>query len=219
MSYIRVLLTGGLPGGESWSVSPAFNETTDVLNWDQLMGQDAADAIAHRALGDDLRGMLSTAATLVRVRVERRADSHELIGAAEQAWTGGGSTSIIATKPYQTSLVCSLRTNVPGGRGRGRIYWPALGAPISETTLRVSPVTTQAVATAMSAYLDGIETDLKNNLQPVGSLIDYRLCVVSLVGGFRTDVQRIDVGDVLDVQRRRRDKAVEAIKSAVYPPA
>ena len=46
MSYIRVSLRGTLPGGEVWSVNPAYNETTGVPDWDQAAGQAAADAIA-----------------------------------------------------------------------------------------------------------------------------------------------------------------------------
>ena len=63
MSYIRVRLIGSLPGGEVWSVNPAFNETTNVADWDQTAGQSAADAIAAIAIPTALNDLRSGRAT------------------------------------------------------------------------------------------------------------------------------------------------------------
>lgn len=217
MSYIRVSLRGGLPGGEVWSVNPAFNETTNDTQWDQTRGQAAADAIGALTVPAALKNLLSSAAPMRTVRVERRSDAGVLIGAAEAAWTGGGASSETAKQSFQSSVVLSLRSNVPGARGRGRLYWPALGAGLNGTTLRISSPTVASVATDAVDYLDGIETALKVALQPGGSLIDYHLTVVSPTSGTRTDVVRVEVGDILDVQRRRRDRLAEVYASAPYP--
>lgn len=217
MSYIRVMLRGTLPGGESWSVNPAYNETTNVVTWDQEAGQSAATAIAAITLGTGLNGLRSNAAPGSIVRVERRTDAGILVGAAEAPWTITGTGASAAVHPPQTSCVLSLRSNTPGSRGRGRLYWPALGATLNATTLRLSAPTTSAVADAAVAYLDAIETALKEQLNPSPSLIDYHLCVVSPTTATRTDITRIEVGDVLDVQRRRRDKLVESRAITAYP--
>lgn len=217
MSYIRVRLNGSLPSGEVWSVNPAFNETTNVSTWTQTEGQAAADAIALLPIPTALNDLRSGAGIGVTVRVERRSDTHELIGAAEAAWTAGKTTSVQARMPPQIAVVLSLRSTTPGSRGRGRLYWPAIGAQVDTTTLRLSVPTAAAAATAAATYLDGMATALKNALAPSPSLIDYDLCVVSPTTGSKTRITRIEVGNVLDVQRRRRDRLVEVYATAPMP--
>lgn len=217
MSFIRVGLRGTLPGGEVWSVNPAFNESTDVVDWDQAAGQQAANAIGAITVPAALKSLLSSSAQMASVRVERRSDSNRLIGAAEAGWAGGGQSGAAASKTFQTSTVISLRSNVPGARGRGRLYWPALGAVLTAGTLRLGNPTPAAVATASVEYLDAIETALKNAIHPSPSLIDFHLAVYSPTTQTKTDITRIEVGDILDTQRRRRDTVQETYASAVYP--
>ena len=217
MSYMRVILSGTIGPTESWSISPAFNETTNVTTWDQLEGQAAADAIAAIAPSANMKAASSTAVAGTLVRVERRTDAHALLGAAEAPWTGFGTSTQSATKAAQTSIVLSLRSNVPGSRGRGRLYWPGLGAVISTSTLRLTTPSPSAMATGAVTFLDAIETALKGAFHPSPSLIDFHLCVVSPTTGTRTDITRIEVGDILDTQRRRRDKLPEIYASAAYP--
>lgn len=217
MSYIRVRLIGSLPGGEVWSVNPAFNETTNVADWDQTAGQSAADAIAAIALPAALNDLRSSTAPGVTVRVERRSDAHELLGAAEAAWTAAKGTSLSPRMPPQIAVVLSLRSTTPGSRGRGRLYWPALGGQVDSTTLRMSVPTPAAAASAAAQYLDAMATALKNALAPAPSLIDYDLCVVSPTTGTKTRITRIEVGNVYDVQRRRRDRLAEVYAGVPMP--
>lgn len=217
MSYIRVNLRGTLPGGEVWSVNPAFTETTDIVSWDQAAGQDAADAVAAVSVPGALNTLRTAQAAASTVRIERRSDSGVLIGAAEAPWPGTGGSLPNAVHPPQTSAVISLRSNTPGSAHRGRLYWPALGASLSNATLRLTTPTPQSVATDAATYLDRIATALKNALHPVPSLIDIDLCVVSPSTGTKTRIIRLEVGDILDVQRRRRDRMVENYSSAPMP--
>lgn len=217
MSYIRVRLIGSLPGGEVWSVNPAFNETTNVADWDQTAGQSAADAIGAVTIPTALNDLRSGNAVGVTVRVERRSDAHELLGAAESAWTAGKATSVTPRMPPQIAVVLSLRSTIPGSRGRGRLYWPALGGQVDSTTLRMSVPTPAAAASAAAQYLDAIATALKNALAPTPSLIDYDLCVVSPTTGTKTRITRIEVGNVYDVQRRRRDRLTEVYAGVPMP--
>jgi hypothetical protein len=217
MSYIRVRLTGTLPGGEVWSVNPAFNETTNVVTWDQLAGNAAALAVARIDVPTPLSNIRGGAAPGTGVRIERRSDAHVLIGAAETAWTRGASGATTSGLPPQTAMVISLRSTTPGSKGRGRLYWPATGAGLNTSTLRLANPTPAAAASAAATYLDAIATALKEGLEPSPSLIDYDLCVVSPTTGTKTRITRVEVGDVLDVQRRRRDRLVEAYASAPMP--
>lgn len=217
MSYIRVRLIGSLPGGEVWSVNPAFNETTNVADWSQTAGQSAADAIAAVPIPTALNNLRSAAAIGVTVRVERRSDAHELLGAAEAGWTAGKAASSAPRMPPQIAAVLSLRSTVPGSRGRGRLYWPALGGQVDSTTLRMSVPTAADAASAAAQYLDAMATALKNALAPAPSLIDYDLCVVSPTTGTKTRITRIEVGNVFDVQRRRRDRLTEVYAGVPMP--
>lgn len=216
MSFIRVSIRGTLPGGETWSVNPAYNETTDVVGFDQAAGQTAATAIAALTYPTALKDLQSNVAIPTTVRVERRSDANVLLGAAEAPFVGFSPGTGTATKPFQTSVVISLRSNTPGASGRGRLYWPALGAAVGVSTLRLTVPTTTAVATAAKTYLDAIETALKEAFHPTPSLIDFHLAVYSPTKQTKTDIVRIEVGDILDTQRRRRDAAAENYASVVY---
>lgn len=216
MSFARVLLRGTLGATENWSVGIAYRRSVDGAAIPQKALQAAAVAIAARTLGNDIKQVVSTAVRSTDVRVEIRSDANALLLAAEAPWIQLSSSGAGATKPPQTALVFSLRSTTPGSRHRGRIYWPALAATINADTLRLTPTATQAYATQMAAYLDGIETDLKEKLDPSPSLIDYRLGVYSPTLKSLTDITRIEVGDILDVQRRRRDSLPELYASAPY---
>lgn len=217
MSFARVLLRGTLGQSENWSVGMAYRRSVDGAAIAQQDLQKAAVAIAARALGPDIRSVVSTAVRSTDVRVEIRSDANDLLLAAEAPWTKLDSSGSAATKPPQTALVFSLRSTTPGSRHRGRFYWPALAATINAETLRLTPAATKAYATQMAEFLDGIETDLKEKLDPSPSLIDYRLGVYSPTLKSLTDITRIEVGDILDVQRRRRDSLPELYASAPYP--
>lgn len=217
MSFARVLLRGTLGQSENWSVGVAFRQTVNSEAPGQQDLQRAAVAIAARTLGDTLKTITSTAVRSTDVRVEIRSDANALLAAAEAPWTQLGQSGAGATKPPQTAIVFSLRSTTPGSRHRGRIYWPALAATVDPATVRLTPVATKALATQMAAYLDGIETDLKEKLTPSPSLIDWSLGVYSPTLKSLTDITRIEVGDILDVQRRRRDSLPELYASAPYP--
>lgn len=218
MTFAKVILGGTLGQSETWSCGLAYRYSNETLSpWPQAALQDAALRIAAVTLGPDIKTAASTAVRSTLVRVEQRQDNGVLTAAAEAAWTQLGSSGAGASKPPQTAIVFSLRTGIPGARRRGRIYWPALAATIDATSLRLTSTATTAYATQMSAYLDGIETALKEGISPSPSLNDFSLAVYSPTDRVCTDVRTIMVGDVLDVQRRRRDKIPEAYASRSYP--
>lgn len=206
MTHIRVIWKGTLPGGESWSTSAAFIPVGVVtVPQPQAAMNAGATAIAAAGLSADILSMISQATALTEVRLEQRTASGALraVGVGARSNSQVGSTT--PTKPFQTSVVVSLRTQVPGKRGRGRMYWPALGLPISASTLRVSPTDVNAKLNAIKALMVSTQGILQTNLGDV----PHVLAVYSKVGALETEVNAMEMGDVLDVQRRRRDKAVE----------
>lgn len=206
-NVVRIL--GTLPGGEVWSVTPKFDspagvitEYEDLENW----AADIGEIIRDMGTGNTLRNFMSTAASISGVRVEYRDANNELAQAAEDIFSESLAGSGSANKPYQCSAVISLRTGRPGRSYRGRIYWPALNVTLSTATLRIAPASVLALCTAMRDLLNGIRT-APSLPHPMN------LVVVSQTRNENTTVTQLQVGDVMDIQRRRRDSLVEQVTS------
>jgi hypothetical protein len=207
MSYVRVSILGSMTGGEVWSINPTFDPTGEfgtTVNQTQL--DAASQAIANLSPGSDLLAILSTSAAVTGARVEVRNDVGDGLLATSTAMrisplSGTGT----ATKPSQTAMVFSLRTDTPGASGRGRIYWPACNAAML-TTFRALDTQVTNVMNNMKTYLTAMESALVTAFP----LIGFDLAVRSKTTGTTPHVNRMRVGDVLDTQRRRRDNLPEA---------
>lgn len=70
--------------------------------------------------------------------------------------TAGVGTPVM---PWNAASVMSLRTSIPRGRGsNGRVYWPAIAAPIDAVTGRISSTPQQARTTAFATFLNALNT-------------------------------------------------------------
>lgn len=110
-----------------------------------------------------------------------------------------GTTSSAALPP-QTSLVISLTTALPRGRGHiGRIYLPAFRSSIPLTFGKLG-----------SAELNGMLTATKTMINALAATagIDTPI-VASPLGAPIQDVTGLRAGAVLDTQRRRRNAMTE----------
>lgn len=206
MSYVRVSILGASPGGEVWSINPVFDPTGEFPGWNQANADAAIVAINALTIPLTLLQCLSTALTVTGSRLEVRDDGNDsLIGISEGARTTAQSGTGTPRLPAQGALVASLRTNTPGASGRGRLYWPAVGASI-DTNLRLSSPTTAAFAADMKTYLNNIAGALAASFTSIG----FNLAVRSRATQTTPHVARIQVGNVFDTQRRRRDNIPEA---------
>jgi hypothetical protein len=116
--------------------------------------------------------------------------------------TGTGTSSM----PTQAACVHSLRTSVPGRRGRGRCYFPADGASTSAQNLSSTVVT--ALANSFRTYIQAV------NAAALGAGI-AQVSVPSKFSSQGYPVLRVVVDSELDVQRRRANKIIgTAITSA-----
>lgn len=127
--------------------------------------------------------------------------SNQLTAISPTETTAGVAPPVL---PWNSALVISLRTNVPRGRGsNGRVYWPALGAPVDSPTGRVSNVAMDgrmttaktffdALNTAANAYSAGMKAVVASNVG--GGLIAY-------VTSIRSD------GRVDSIERRENNQA------------
>lgn len=216
MVYYRVSLQGTLGSQENYSINPCFATSRDVSAGVAGL-QAAADAIAAVNVPTALADLKSNGAPLTLVRVEERENNHTLTLAAEAAYTGSQSSNVPPAAPPQTALVFSLRTDRPGASGRGRLYWPALANALDSTTLRLPAGTVNGVVAGAATYLRAIQDALKAGISPAPSAATFELAVFSKKSGGHQLVNRIMVGDVLDTQRRRRDRLPEAYKTAPFP--
>lgn len=203
MSLVRVSIQGALPGGEKWSVNPVF-ETAGGTSITSAQLNAAAVAIAALTPGAQLRSIMSGSTTLESVRLEERLPDGTLRQVAEAArgtvFTGNGTQP----KTFQASVVLSVQTLSPGASGRGRLYWPATSATVDASTLRISSGNVALLASDAVTYLQAIESALTTAVG--GTTV---LCVWSRKGESSILASSIRVGDILDTQRRRRDRVRE----------
>ena len=211
---LRISILGSMPGGEVWSVNPIFGLGGDFGG--VTVSQDQCIAIATAINGITVpAGVLAmnvsgTAITGVRVEARTRAGLLEALAEQFRATPVTGTSS--AAHTFQTAMVSSLRTATPGARGRGRLFWPATGIAISSTLLRPNAAAVSAALAGVKAYLASIETAVEGTF-PTG----VGLVVWSRASSALRAVNSIQMGDILDVQRRRRDTLTEVITATSWP--
>jgi len=157
LSYVRVSILGTLLASEVWSVNPVFDPTAEfgtTVNQSQL--DAAALAIANRTIPTSMRTALSTSATRTGCRVEVRDDANDSLLAisTQGSVTPVSGTGVIAMPP-QSAIVLSIRTDTPGGSGRGRLYWPTMGATLDGNG-RIPAATATTFLADLKSYLLGI---------------------------------------------------------------
>lgn len=210
---LRVSILGTLPGGEVWSVNPCYRlDGGGTLNYSEALA--AVAAVNAIAVPTGLRAMMNSGTAVTGCRVESRSYG----GALESQADGLKATPTFGTGagslPYQSAAVLSLRTVAAGGKGRGRLYWPATGLQLAPATLRMTTAVRDAFATDFKNYLTAIQSAIDGVIDE--SLI---LAVWSRTNGSSSGVAKIMAGDVVDTQRRRRDAIPESYTEVTYASA
>lgn len=215
MSYVRVSILGRMLSDEVWSINPVFDPTGEIEGSLSQTALDAATlAIANLSVPTQLRAQLSTLASRTGARVEVRHDADDtLIGISTQTSTTASPGTGGITAPSQTAIVVSLRTDVPGASGRGRLYWPALAAQYDTTTGRLNSTNLGTFLTDFKTYMTGIQSALATAFPPIG----FSLAVRSRKNHTTPHVTRLQVGNVADTQRRRRDALAENYQLLAFP--
>lgn len=128
--------------------------------------------------------------------------------------TPGGLAS--APYPPQISLVASLRaTAIHGLATHGRMYLPGIATAMDTTTAKMPSSQQGTLATAFQTFINGINTDA-----PVGEVVS--LCskgrtTPTVLPGVSQAVTHVEIGDVFDTQRRRRNGLTEAYVNKTIP--
>lgn len=203
-AYHRIHIDGSWnAAGEAFSTS--FGATADSTPPDQGPYTDWAQAIMNylRAGSVDVQqmtGQIGSTGTIDRIRLywHPSTSAPAAVSAVSSGLPVAGAGTIVM--PPQITRVYTLVTGVPGRSFRGRMYWPRLVTGVSNTFRdnNASTATATAWATILSAMTDlGPGTDA---VVPA---------VVSKTRDLVTPVTAVQVGDVLDTQRRRRDNLRE----------
>lgn len=208
---IKVALQGTMPGGEVFSVNPVFKLTTGaVITYAEATA--AVAAINALTIPSAILNMITTGCAWTGARLEARSVTGTLEVLAEGTRTTPATGTGPSEKPFQTSMVLSLRTPTPGGRGRGRLYWPATGVGISATTLRVAGANVSTYLAAIKTYLAAVEGAIDGVIDET-----VALAVWSRTSAQLPLVNSVSMGDILDTQRRRRDAVPEGYTSLAWP--
>lgn len=214
--YYRLNVQGTLGSGEKWSVNPCFL-TDATAPPDHALLQAAATAAADVDVPGNLAAAKSIQAPVTGVRLEVRSASHDLLDAAEAAFTGSQTGGSAPQMPPQTSVVLSLRTQAVGASGRGRLYWPGLGLTIASPSLRIPSGNRDPIAADAVTWLGDLQTALQDGVNGATGFQVLALAVISRSTSAVNAVNRIMVGDVFDTQRKRRDALAESYKTVTYP--
>lgn len=190
MALYRHLAAGVTPG--------------EVFNFSVWSNGNASLAAAHAAWDTALQTFWSGAVDALvanEVSITGTSTAEVDVATGKQSTRVDSAVSLPGTSaaemlPFQCAVAVSLRTVFATRSGRGRFYLP----PLSVATIaggRVTPANQTIIADSaqdMMATLQGA------GLQPV---------VYSRIARAAVTITRIDVGDVVDTQRRRRNKLVE----------
>lgn len=221
MAYTKVIVKGSFGGLEEWSTGANFSFFASVFGG---FNQTQCESIVQRLLTNlptatwpaTLKALISNQGSITGWRVETHQEDETISAVAENSYAapivGVGS----ASKSPQDAIVISLRTAKPGARGRGRMYWPALGAGLS-ASFKLSGPLPAAIAADAKTLLKLIGDQLNAELAANSIVATVELAVRSQTAHDNNPVVRLQVGDVLDTQRRRRDALVEAYAVTAYP--
>lgn len=178
--------------GESWSfgIHTLGNASLAAAQSAWMSGLTAFFSVAYRAtLCTDVAAIEATTVEL------NQTTGKQLTGLTDPRTDVG--TNAGECLPFQCAPVVSLRTATLSRAGRGRFYAPSLAVDQVAAGRMVTGAQT-ALANSALALLQALEAA---GQAPV---IYHRTL------GTTTPVTSLDVGDVIDTQRRRRNKLIEA---------
>jgi hypothetical protein len=197
--YVNVFR--GATTGEQWSMTLHTQKAGGTLAAAQTAWAAAAAVLWNGTGGTDSIGQYikSTTTLTTASTAELDALTGKQLGRIESALALAGS-SAGETLPPQLSVVCSCRSSLATRSGRGRFYLPPFTASVV-TAGRLSAAALTVVSLACQKMLQSLNT------------ATYVPCIYHRSSKTHDNIVTIDVGDVYDTQRRRRNKLIETRSS------
>lgn len=215
--HLRVSASGTITGGEIWSCTLNLHKTdaTNPLQPNNDARQDYANDVRNWFVRPDSRihpDARLTEVTVVRINRDGLYDEIPYNATYNVAGAAAGA----GRPPNQAAVVHTLHTAGLGGRVKGRIY-----SPLPTMTILADGRLNEVDADACEASFAQLVADLNNEsgLDVTG----YRVCVASQGRGRTVNgvyqqttgpdnyiVNAVSTGRVVDTQRRRRNKLLEA---------
>jgi hypothetical protein len=192
---VRIVLSGALAGGEQWSCSFAIMNggVTSQANLQVIVDNVATAAASTGSLNSLVAASGANGMTLTRITGYYYVAPGPATFTAFHDVTGvvGATTDKL---PNQCAMVVTLLTGLPGRGNRGRMYWPFPTAII--TASHASNGNCDTIANAFKTFFQAIN----------GGGGGYSVAVASSTHSAMHAVTAIKVDNVVDTQRRRRDK-------------
>lgn len=212
---VRVAINAVLPGGEQ--LVHTFH-VKDVRNPGSLVGADLdvlAQQVAYKwqdFLGREGQGGVPISGHMSNGLRYKTVNTYKIgaDGKAEaqgegtfSANQGGSSTSAL---PTEVALCCTTRTGSPGRSNRGRLYLGGLANEALAADGKVRVGLNSGIAIALAQFF----RDVRDIDVSTGQQDKWEPHVASFTHGTSRKITAVAVGDVFDVQRRRRTGLVES---------
>lgn len=197
------VLTWSLPSGDvaqtsvwiDYTGSPTVNQAMAVFSstfLDELWPSG----------GGGIKGLYEATTVLTQYQTRRiNPTTGQVIDTAATAVTRGGTGSGNPLPP-EVAIVASLRTALAGASYRGRMYLPAPRAGLVTSVGNIDATSVTTIATAVAAGFTAVEADTTYG-STIGCVYSRKLRIIS-------SVESVDVGNVFDAQRRRRNSFQES---------
>lgn len=216
----RIVLTGGLPGGvDSWNiVLHAQDNSADFPDgFDQGYCQEAVDSFAtimFHAAG--VGGDFATSTTIEKADLYTLDETNHVTEVFTAAVTVDPAHGATATAlPPEVSVCASLSGGLPGRSRNGRSYLPGLSTLALGGDGTLSADAPGDLSAQYAAYLSSLNAFTGGG----AGAGRFALCILSVTHNMVTPILEVKVGDVFDVQRRRRNGGPETYTTADVTPA
>lgn len=214
----RASINAAILGGESMSHTVYFAPVQSPFEDYSL--QDHADTIRdawERLLtipfdGNALANGLHTSTVYTDVKLyELDPDTGLTADIAQSAFSELARGNAADALPQEVALCATLETGLPGRTRKGRIYLGGFVSPL------VVPTTGRIQLSNAASYAGGLARFMQESRDQDDTPDLYRAVVFSRKTSSVAPITRVSIGDVWDVQRRRRASLVEARQGVEVP--
>jgi hypothetical protein len=209
---VRVVTSGLINGVQTWSFGqtyvPASVAAPTQSDLDSFNAAVQASLVANLFTAGT-KVFWSTATTWEKV------DSYYYpalanVAALHSSTTTGAPITGTGTvfNPTQTAIVCSVLTDIPSRRTRGRFYYPYTGKTLGAGH-KVSNADVDTLCNAMAAHVLALQA----GTPLAGKAVS--LAVESQIGGMASLATKLSLNNEVDIQRRRADKILPTYAKVV----